>query len=110
MAERIKNKLYFIGRIDSQIKSRGFRIELSEINYYLMKYGFNKAHSVFYKKKLISLVEGNYEISKKLINYMNKNLEYYKIPQKIYKIDNFLLNKNGKIDSAKILNQVKNEK
>ena len=41
---------------------------------------------------------------------MNKNLEYYKIPQKIYKIDNFLLNKNGKIDSAKILNQVKNEK
>ena len=110
LAERIKNKLYFIGRIDNQIKSRGFRIELSEINYYLMKYGFNKAHSVFYKKKLISLVEGNYEISKKLINYMNKNLEYYKIPQKIYKIDNFLLNKNGKIDSAKILNQVKNEK
>ena len=109
LAKKFKGNLYFVGRADNQIKLKGFRIELNEIDFYLIKFGFNKSYSIFLNSKIITFVQGKQQISKKLKDYLKKNLEYYKIPQKIIKVKKFLLNKNGKIDTDYLKKKIRNE-
>ena len=75
----------------------------------LGEFGFNKSYSIFLNSKIITFVQGKQQISKKLKDYLKKNLEYYKIPQKIIKVKKFLLNKNGKIDTDYLKKKIRNE-
>ena len=98
IVKKIKKNIYFVNRIDDQIKIKGYRIELQEINSYLIKYGFSQSHTLIIDKQLVSFVKGNKLISKKLFLFLKEYLEEYKLPNKIIKIDCFLINKNNKID------------
>ncbi|MDA7449942.1 AMP-binding protein [Candidatus Pelagibacter ubique] len=95
----VKNKqLYFLSRIDNQIKINGFRVELNEIDHYLRKFGFKNTISMFINKKIVSFVASkNFEIND-VIKYLKKKLESYKIPSKIINMNFIPLNKNGKVD------------
>lgn len=99
----------FIGRQDSQIKFRGHRIELNEINNKIKNIdGVNNSITLFKKVNkipsiccYISLL--NNSISSDYIKeVLEKTLPYYMIPNHIIILDNLPINKNGKIDKKSL--------
>lgn len=101
-------KLYCKGRFDSQIKYKGYRIELSEIEANISSVPGTENCAVIAKRnpegevRLIkAFVSGNVseeEIRKKL----SENLPEYMIPKSIKKLDFIPFNKNGKIDRKEL--------
>ena len=97
-------RIEFLGRIDNQIKIRGFRVELSEINDKIMEYkGVKQAYTIFKKTETTSIictyitVSNNIDI-KDLHVFLKSSLPSYMIPAHITILDNFPLNINGKVD------------
>ena len=105
----IKDNLLFCkGRIDNQIKYKGYRIELSEIE--------NKIKNIPNIKEcvVVAIKDNNIvknikafvitDIEVEVIKEILKNeLPSYMIPKTILKIDKIPLNKNGKIDRKALI-------
>lgn len=107
---KINNRLYFYSREDDQIKINGFRVELSEIDYYIRKFGALKSITVNINGKIISFVIFGNKDNKKIIDYLKENIEGYKIPSRLIYLKSFPINKNGKIDINLLKkNYIKNE-
>lgn len=90
--------LYFIGRKDHQVKLRGNRIELSEIEYWITELCGKPCVTILHNENLYSFVESKEELDviglrKKLM----KHLEKVKIPNLIISIAVFPRNSNFKI-------------
>ncbi len=105
------NYLYCNGRLDSQIKYQGYRIELSDIENNLLKIkGINDACVITkYKeetnivrliKAFVTVDNGITEINIK--NELKKFLPKYMIPKKIIILDKIPINNNGKYDRKKL--------
>lgn len=97
-------RIEFLGRIDNQIKIRGFRVELSEINDKVMEYeGVKQSYTIFRKTDTTSTictyitVSHNIDI-KDLHIFLKSSLPTYMIPAHITILDKFPLNINGKVD------------
>lgn len=96
----------FIGRVDNQIKLRGFRIELSEIESTIQEYdGVNRAVVQIIqhdgKEELAVYVQpmSEYVIQfQSLLAFLRKRLPVYMIPSLWASIQEFPLTVNGKID------------
>ncbi|BBM00786.1 non-ribosomal peptide synthetase [Microbulbifer sp. GL-2] len=95
-------ELQFLERKDTQVKLRGFRIELSEIETALLKYStvsdavvvFDEEH-----KQLVAYVAGKEAInSSTLKEYLREQLPEYMMPSAISILDRLPLNTNGKVD------------
>ena len=103
----------YIGRTDSQVKIQGFRIELSEVEFYS-----NKA--INGRCALVALAvknnANNYEITvvleaaefevNPLKEYLNTMLPSYMLPTQYYFMLPFPLNVNGKIDKKSIVTKL----
>lgn len=101
--------LEIVGRADNQIKIRGFRVELSDIENNLkvitqkncivdISYNSNG------EKSIVSFIESNLPVDELEIKEQMKTLvPEYMIPVSISKIAEFPLNTSGKIDRKKIL-------
>ena len=102
----------FLGRIDSQVKVRGFRIELNEIKNILDKHEQINESTVIIKKDkngqnyLIafyiprpdtSVSEGD------MRNYLSDKLPDYMIPSKFIELSEFPLTPHGKIDKEALI-------
>lgn len=90
----------YIGRIDSQIKMRGFRIELEEIEQVLEAHqDISKAVVLIDKEKerLIAYLTGHFD-SGSITHYLTNKLPQYMIPSVFLKLDNMPLTPSGKID------------
>lgn len=100
--------LEFVGRKDSQIKFRGHRIELSEIDNCIKNIdGISKSLTLLKNTNnvlsLCSYIVANNNITTEYINNTLMNiLPYYMIPNHIVLLDKFPLTSNGKIDKAKL--------
>lgn len=100
--------ILYLGRLDSQVKIQGFRIELSEIEFYVKSY-LGKSNVV--AVPLLDAV-GNTEIgmvieskpinTDPLMEFIKLKLPAYMIPKKIQFTDEFPLNTNGKTDRNKL--------
>ena len=94
----------FIGRIDNQVKVRGFRIELSEIDNNILTYpnikqAISIIHDINNSKFICSYIVAEQNIdTKKLKEYLSKTLANYMIPTYIMQLDKLPLNINGKVD------------
>jgi len=105
-----ENGLFFCkGRIDSQIKFHGFRIELDEITSVIKSYQkIDDATTVALKnngevKRIISFINSQYIIEKdELTIYLKSKLPYYMIPSEWIFVSDFYYNSNGKVDSKKM--------
>ena len=91
-----KNKLYFVNRNDTQIKHKGFRIEIDEINYFIQKKLKRNLFTTIINNKLINFIEEKKINKLKLLKFLRKNLEENKIPDDIIFMDKFLLIKMEK--------------
>ena len=98
------NKLYLNGRIDNQIKYKGYRIELEEIEKNILLIDgvidvvvvpiSNEDNTILYLKAYIVGVKDKNII----INYLKKILPSYMIPKSFVFLDKLPINMNNKVD------------
>lgn len=104
----------FLGRIDNQIKLNGYRIELEEIEYQLLKHHSIKEAVVIAKegkegnKFLCAYFMSDIELQDTVLKeYLSKSLPQYMIPPYFMRLENFPLTPNGKMD-RKCLPEIQN--
>ncbi len=105
-----ENMLFFKGRIDNQIKWKGYRIELDEISISLERIPeINQAVTIPKKLNgkitaLIAFVKANESLDKSYINDMlQENLPPYMMPTVIKIVSDFPLTDNGKVNKKLLL-------
>jgi len=96
--------IMYIGRMDTQVKIQGFRVELLEVEFHAKKFlgNINIVAITF------SNIAGNNEIAlvvesvsinnTALLDHMKKHLPTYMVPTRIELRSEFPYNKNGKVD------------
>lgn len=103
--------LMFAGRMDTQVKIQGHRVELAEIEFHARAYLAQKnVIALTFSRELESLevglsIEGDAFDTTPLISYMKAKLPPYMIPTQIKFEKEFLYNINGKIDRKKLSNR-----
>ena len=103
--------LYCIGRSDNQVKYKGYRIELSEIEYYLNSLTeVDDSCCIAIKdnnivKSIKAYIQTNKSVTEDEIkDKLNKLLPSYMIPKTIIILDRLPINSNGKIDKEELKN------
>ncbi len=100
-------RIEFLGRLDFQVKVRGFRIELQEIENVLRSHPLvnDLLVTVFKDEKgdqqlvaYLTLKNKSENIIDELRNHLKQNVPDYMIPQVFMILDQMPLNANGKID------------
>ncbi len=100
----VKNKVFFVGRIDSQIKIGGYRVDLNEIDAIIRKKTFFTSCTIFYQNKIITFIEATDSYNENLVlSVIEENLPNYYKPSKIVVIPNLPKNINGKYDKKKLV-------
>jgi amino acid adenylation domain-containing protein len=94
--------LEFFGREDNQIKIRGFRVELGEIEVALLQHGGVRNCAVLMKivgsgKQLVAYISGEAKADE-LKNYLKARLPEYMVPGIYVMLPELPLNTNGKVD------------
>lgn len=108
------NHLFYIARKDFQVKVRGYRIELDEINCAIRDFTqCDMAYTVPYPlnggvaENLYSFIDSGCSVEKPLIiKHLKDKLPEYMVPKDILYITDFPLNSNGKIDLKKLATQL----
>ncbi|WP_370644037.1 amino acid adenylation domain-containing protein [Myxococcus sp. RHSTA-1-4] len=97
--------LEFLGRADTQVKLRGFRVELAEIESVLGKYPSIEAAVVLLRQdpgspaRLVAyLVSATEPDTSALRDYLRERLPDYMVPALFLRLDAFPLTPNGKVD------------
>lgn len=101
-----KGEIVFSCRKDRQIKLRGFRIELDEIDAVLQRHEavmFSKTLLDEERQKIVTLCKAEEDISIADVNSIcMRELPYYMVPEKFIFIDSIPLLNNGKIDKTEL--------
>ena len=104
----------YMGRKDRQIKTRGYRVELDEIEIALLSHKQVEEAAVFHipdseGSTLISagvtLKDKQKVAESELMNYLKTRLPWYAVPRKIDIVKEFPRTSSGKIDRLKLQNQ-----
>lgn len=96
---RIGGKLYCQGRLDRQVKIRGERIELGEIDVLLTQSGYSAAYSVVHDSEIYSFVEcASYVDEEQVRSRLARELPRHGVPRVIRVVANLPKNANGKVD------------
>jgi amino acid adenylation domain-containing protein len=96
--------IMYLGRIDSQTKVQGFRVELSEIEFFAKEFleKINVVAIAFTNQigntEIGMVIESGDFDTKQLVAYMKTKMPVYMIPTQITFVNAFPLNANGKID------------
>ncbi|MFP2933789.1 amino acid adenylation domain-containing protein, partial [Pyxidicoccus sp. 3LG] len=103
---RADGVLEFLGRIDNQVKVRGYRIELAEVEAALLTHpGVREAVAVVRQdtpgdKRLVAYVTGDASPldSTELRTYVQQRLPEYMVPSAVVHLEMLPLSANGKVD------------
>lgn len=102
--------LEYLGRTDNQVKIRGHRIELEEIETHLNQFeGINQSIVIATEKSETDKVleafytSDNHIDMKDIISYLSLKLPDYMIPAIFKRVESFIQTTNGKIDRKKVL-------
>ncbi len=105
----LDGSIAYIGRVDNQIKLHGYRIELNEIEAAIQQVKGVTASAVklFQQSDNDGILVGYFTADQELNEYrvleeLKKTLPSYSIPKQLHQVESFELNKNGKIDKAKL--------
>jgi amino acid adenylation domain-containing protein len=112
---RTNEEIEFHGRLDDQIKIRGFRVELGEIEAVLAQCRNVRESAVVARddetgqKRLIAYVAGTQLNVAELRHEIGEKLPEYMVPSPIHVLPALPLNANGKIDRAALPTVVEHE-
>ncbi|KAI9324350.1 hypothetical protein DFJ73DRAFT_768382 [Zopfochytrium polystomum] len=98
--------LQIVGRIDNQVKFKGYRIELDEVAGAIGKFESVQASTV--------VIEGNALIAfvcppsdwDELRRHLVELLPHYMVPSRFVGVDAFPVNSNGKLDKSKLIDHL----
>lgn len=97
-------EIEFCGRIDNQVKLRGFRVELDEIENVICSFDSVKQSKVIVRNNgaedyLAGFFTADSEVDvEKLTAYLKTKLTYYMVPDILMQLDKMPLTPSGKID------------
>lgn len=100
--------LYYMGRLDHQVKVQGYRVELPEIEFHVKNYLEKQNAAVVAFKDAnnntdLGLVIESAEMDiTGLWPYLNERLPQYMVPKKVLFLESLPLNSNGKTDRNKL--------
>jgi|TARA_B100001964_G_scaffold213135_1_gene249795 D-alanine--poly(phosphoribitol) ligase subunit 1 len=98
-----KGEIYFKNRIDSQVKIKGHRIELDEIDYSLREIGYKNVSTVVAKSNIITFITNTKKINSCKINKkLSYSLPEYMLPSYFVRIKHLPINANGKINKKQL--------
>lgn len=107
---RIGMEWFFENRIDRQVKVRGHRFELGEIDDALRNVGALVAYTVLHKEgrgEIVSFIEAPPDFSHdQALGALRTRLPDYAIPARIIQLDQLPRNSNDKIDHNALLNRL----
>ncbi|PIC42958.1 hypothetical protein B9Z55_009864 [Caenorhabditis nigoni] len=107
------SEIEFIGRTDSQIKVRGYRVELSEIEKIIESHPDVKTCKAIFEpetQQIHVFYNGNDISSETIRSHCERLLEPQKVPSTFNGVEEFPLTGNSKIDKVKLMEIVKNSK
>ncbi|MEO5332542.1 MAG: AMP-binding protein [Magnetococcus sp. YQC-5] len=97
--------LYYLDRVDRQLKIRGYRVELSEIEFVLRQVSQTDQVAVIgwplsgeNVTTVIGFVCGSKCSDTEILEECSKRLPYYMVPRQIHRLAQLPLNANGKTD------------
>jgi len=102
-ARCIDGDFYYVTRKDTQIKIKGNRIDLSEIDHCLRECGCTSCISVPVNDKIISFVICDSVTESEIRSFLKKKLPPYYLPSIIIYKENFPYNKSGKINVNELI-------
>ncbi|PWH82415.1 AMP-dependent synthetase [Algibacter marinivivus] len=105
----------YVGRKDFQVKIGGYRVELGEVEYHARNHESTKSKNILVidvknssnNDEIVLVIESIKFDAKELMEYMSEKLTDYMVPKKVFFVDNFPHNKNGKIDRKQLRDLVK---
>ncbi len=109
-------ELICLGRNDDQIKIRGHRIELSEIENVLVNCGlFEEVHVLAKEdedsqKQIIAFYRGQRVDEETINKKLGEYLPEYMLPKLFVQVERFITNTNGKLDKADLLSRIEFKK
>jgi amino acid adenylation domain-containing protein len=98
-----------LGRKDAQVKLRGYRIELSEIESRLAAYPGVQSAAVLCEEedgvpaRIVAYLECDSVQAKELREQLRSELPHYMIPARYFRVERMPLSENGKIDRKSLL-------
>ncbi|WP_336039010.1 AMP-binding protein [Acinetobacter calcoaceticus] len=103
----LDNYIDIIGRLDNQIKIKGYRVELGEIEAVIRSHPSIENCSVIYTEvinpKILAVVVGQEIEIEILKKYLASKLPLYMLPTEIRIIPSLPVNNNGKVDKKAIM-------
>jgi D-alanine--poly(phosphoribitol) ligase subunit 1 len=100
----IESNWYFAGRLDSQVKIRGHRLELGEIEATLMQLGVTEAHAFVHQGRLIAAVRGIDQHNDVTLRQLTRqHLPDHAVPSQILLVDSFPRLSSGKVNYAELV-------
>lgn len=116
--EKKNDLFFFVSRKDFQVKIRGNRIELDEINYHISEftsshftvsipYPLNQGIATDIYTFIDSSVDKAYN---EIVEYLKTKIPSYMIPKSIIKLDQVPLNDNGKVNRKALAGLINNKK
>ncbi|WP_456238686.1 amino acid adenylation domain-containing protein [Paenibacillus silvestris] len=109
MKRRVDGELEYLGRIDHQVKIRGHRIEIGEVEHRLLSHLFVQEATVLAQElqeqtELCAYVVLREEVTiSELRTYMQAGLPAYMVPSQYIRLEQIPLTVNGKIDRKALL-------
>ncbi|MEC0128814.1 non-ribosomal peptide synthetase [Paenibacillus pabuli] len=103
-----EGEIFCLGRKDAQVKLRGYRIELPEIEQRLQAYPGVQAAAVVCEEedgipvRLIAYLQTDDIKAVELREYMARELPFYMLPARYYRLPQLPLSENGKLDKKEI--------
>ena len=108
---------YFVGRTDNQVKIRGHRVELEELENCVKNIqGINDATTLAYSRtgkttdlELFSFIISNSKkvTKNKILNFIEKNLPKYMLPSEVFiRESDFPRTQNGKINKKELIKDI----
>lgn len=101
-------ELEFLGRVDRQVKIKGYRIELEEIESVILKLAYVSQCVVAAQKMddqmtLVGYLKSDSPLEvDKIKNHLRLHLPHYMVPPYMLRVDDFPLTPNGKIDVKRL--------
>ena len=109
------NNIYILGRVVDEIKHNGYRIDLREIEKYIIRISGVKNAFVFIEKQenqrtrlICAVVSDEADIEQKIRKELSKQVPHYMVPTNFLVVDAIPLTSNGKVNMPAIKDMLNN--